>query len=68
MVESIRRREGETVVESNEGEVVLKVERRESKVETDLRDGSSWEEEESGEGCIESWLEVLKVFGVTKDD
>jgi hypothetical protein len=41
MVESIRRREGGTTVESNEGEVVLKVERRESKVETGLRDGSS---------------------------
>jgi hypothetical protein len=30
MVESIRRREGKTAVESNEGEVALKVERRES--------------------------------------
>jgi hypothetical protein len=41
MVESIRRREGQTVVESREGEVALKVKRRESKVETDLRDGVS---------------------------
>jgi hypothetical protein len=41
MVESIRRREGETAVESSEGEVTLKVERRESKVETGLRDGAS---------------------------
>ncbi len=31
MVESIRRREGQTVVESREGEVALKVERRESR-------------------------------------
>jgi hypothetical protein len=41
VVESIRWGEGETTVESDEGEITLKVERRESKFETVLRDGAS---------------------------
>ena len=54
MVESIRWGEGETTVEAGEGEIALKVERGESKFETGLRDGASGEEEEAGEGGIES--------------
>jgi hypothetical protein len=41
VVESIRWGEGETTVESDEDEIVFKVERRESKFETGLRDGAS---------------------------
>ena len=41
VVESIRWGEGEATVESGEDEITLKVERRESKFETGLRDGAS---------------------------
>jgi hypothetical protein len=56
MVESIRWREGEETVESIEGEVTLEVERRESKFETVLGEGSSREGEGAGEGGIEDGL------------
>ncbi len=41
VITGIRWGEGETTVESDEGEITLKVERRESKFETGLRDGPS---------------------------
>ncbi len=56
MVEGVGRGEGETVVKSVEGDVTLQMEGREPDFEIYLGDGTTGDEEETGEGVIEDRL------------
>jgi hypothetical protein len=53
VVEGVGRREGETKVKSDEGDVALQTEGREPYFEICLGDGTTGDEEETGEGVIE---------------
>ena len=68
MVEGVGWGEGETVVESDEGNVTLEVEGREPDFEVGLGDASTGDEEETGEGVVEVRLEGVEMFGVSEDD
>ncbi len=56
MVEGVGRGEGETTVKSVEGYVSLQLEGREHDFEISLGDGTTGDEEETGEGVIEDRL------------
>jgi hypothetical protein len=53
VVEGVGRREGETKVKSDEGDVALQTEGREPYFEICLGDGTTGDEEETGAGVIE---------------
>ena len=46
----------------------MKVKGRESELKVYLGDGSTGEEEEVGDGVVDSRLEGVEVFGVTEED
>ncbi len=56
MVEGVGRGEGETTVKSTEGDVTFQMEGREPDFEICLGDGTTGDEEETGEGVIEDTL------------
>jgi hypothetical protein len=56
VVEGVGRGEGETTVKSVEGYVSLQLEGREHDFEISLGDGTTGDEEETGEGVIEDRL------------
>ena len=68
MVKGVGRGEGETAVESGEGDVTLEMEGREPDFEVCLRDGATGDEKETGEGGIEGGLKGVEVFGVSEGD
>jgi hypothetical protein len=56
VVEGVGRGEGETTVKSTEGDVTFQMEGREPDFEICLGDGTTGDEEETGEGVIEDTL------------